>query len=304
MRLIIVVPAYNEAQRIGECVRSLTDASVAATVAAIGVDEVRVYVCDDGSQDRTGDVAKEAGASRVIRHRVNRGLGAAVRSGLIAARNDGADLVVKFDADLQHDPADIPRMLAPLVEDEADIVYGNRFQRIEYRMPLIRAVGNRVFLQLMRWLTGWPLKDSQPGIFAINRAYLEQAHLPGDYNYTQQILLDAYLKDMRFEHVDVAFRKRTTGKSFISFKYPFRVLPQILLVLVAVKPMKVFLPVGGLSVGIASAVALVEIALWAIGLGYDKPIEHVNLVMGLGLFGVQILFLGLIAELVLMTRGR
>lgn len=304
MRLVIVVPAFNEEQRIEECVRVLGAPSLVEALAAKGVDETLVYVVDDGSSDRTGALAERAGASRVIRHRVNRGLGAAVRSGLMAARNDGADLVVKFDADLQHDPADIPRMIEPLLADEADVVYGNRFSRIEYRMPLMRAVGNRVFRQLMRWLTGWPLKDSQPGIFAINRAYLDEAYLPGDYNYTQQILLDAYLKGMRFEHVDVAFRERKTGRSFISLKYPFRVLPQILLVLVAVKPMKVFLPIGGFGIGIALLVALVEIAMWLTLDHVTKPIEHVNFVMGMGLFGVQILFLGLIAQLILMTRGR
>ena len=301
---MIVVPAFNEERSIGECVRALTAPSLRDTLSASGVNDVAVYVVDDGSADRTDVLAKEAGAAKVIRHRVNRGLGAAVRSGLISARHDGADLVVKFDADLQHDPADIPRIIAPLLSDEADLVYGNRFDRIEYRMPLIRAVGNRVFRQLMRWLTGWPLKDSQPGIFAISRTYLDVAHLPGDYNYTQQILLDAYLKDMRFHQVDVAFRERTTGKSFVSFKYPFRVLPQILLVLAAVKPMKIFLPAGGLAVGIAAVVAAVEVGLWAVGKGFARPIEHVNLVMGLGLFGIQLLFLGLIAELILMTRER
>jgi hypothetical protein len=71
-----------------------------------------------------------------------------------------------------------------------------------------------------------------------------------------------------------------------------------------VKPMKIFLPAGGLAVGIAAVVAAVEVGLWAVGKGFARPIEHVNLVMGLGLFGIQLLFLGLIAELILMTRER
>src|SRR5690606_15584467 len=107
--------------------------------------------------------------------------------------------------------------------------------RITYKMPFVRRVGNWVFTRLMAWLTGWPLKDSQPGIFAVDRSYLECFYMPGDYNYTQQILLDAYHKGLRFQHADVTFRSRVSGKSFVSFRYPFKVLPQILMVLVGVK---------------------------------------------------------------------
>ena len=149
-----------------------------------------------------------------------------------------SDIAVKFDADLQHNPNDIPAMIEPILNDRADIVYGNRFHKISYKMPFVRKIGNKIFTGLMRWLTGWPLHDSQPGILAVNLSYLEVFNLPGDYNYTQQILLDAYLKGLRFEHVSVQFQKRETGKSFISMKYPFKVFPQILMVIIGIKPFK------------------------------------------------------------------
>ena len=111
-------------------------------------------------------------------------------------------------------------------------------------MPLVHRAGNFIFTRLMAWLTGWKVKDSQPGILAVNRAYLANFYMPGDYNYTQQILLDGYHKGLRFAHVSVAFRKRVTGRSFVSFKYPFKVLPQIVMVLIGVKPLRVFGPIG------------------------------------------------------------
>lgn len=296
--ITVVVPAYNEEERITECVSELL---ARRELLASRNLKLLVYVVDDGSTDATRRRAEEAGADRVLRHKVNQGLGAAIRTGLKAARNDGADYAIKFDADLQHDPDDLPAILDPLLEDEADVVYGNRFDRIEYRMPFVRRTGNRVFTFLMRRMTGWPLKDSQPGIFAVNRDYLDVFSIPGDYNYTQQILLDAYHKGMRFAQVPVRFRKRTTGRSFVNLKYPFRVGYQILLVLAGLHPMRVFGPVGLFFLAAAFVVALVEIVLFFNGF-FDRPIEHVNLVLGSLVLGLQTFFFGLLGELIVRNK--
>lgn len=292
--LVVVVPAFNEAERIADTVSALR--SVGPQLEALGL-RTRVYVVNDGSHDATARLAQEAGADRVIHHKTNQGLGAAVRTGLLAARGDGADYVVKFDADLQHDPADLPDLVRPLLDDEADVVYGDRFRRIEYRMPPLRRLGNIVFSRLMAWLTGWPIRDSQPGIFAVNRAYLDGFYLPGDYNYTQQILLDAYHRGLRFAHVPVRFRPRTSGRSFVSLKYPFKVLPQIVMVLVGVKPLKVFGPLGLAFLLAGTAVFATDLVQWLRGIN-PKPALHVNAILGLSLFGIQTLFFGLLADLI------
>ena len=299
LMLVVVVPAFNEGDRITDTVRALRSTLHDLPV----VDDSRVYVVDDGSADMTGNLAEEAGADRVIRHQLNQGLGAAVRTGLEAAYLDGADIAVKFDADLQHDPADIAALVQPILDDEADVVYGNRFERIEYRMPIGRRLGNFLFTRLMRWLTGWNIIDAQPGILAVDRVYLEQFHLPGDYNYTQQILLDAYHKGMRFATVPVTFRKRETGRSFISIKYPFKVLPQIFWMTVGLRPMRVFGALGLLLMATAAGVAAWEFSRFVWGDGV-KPIEHVNVVLGTSLAGLQTFFFGVIAQLIVWDRRR
>lgn len=299
-KLIVIVPAYNEEEKIEAAVTALK--AKKAEYANEGI-EFLVYVINDGSKDRTLELAEKAGADRVVKHKVNQGLGAAIRSGLSASRHDGADIVVKFDADLQHNPDDIKNLIHPILADEADVVYGHRFNRISYPMPFVRKVGNKVFTGLMRWLTKWPVYDSQPGILAVNSSYLDVFYLPGDYNYTQQILLDAHHKGMRFAHADVDFRKRETGKSFISYKYPFKVLPQILQIIVGVRPLKFFAPIGLFFLALAMLVGLGEMALWIAG-SSPKPIEHVNLVLGSSLFGLQTLFFGLLADLIVKNNKR
>jgi len=297
LSVVVIVPAFNEGARIAETVSSLRE-----TLRDAFDDSVvcNVYVIDDGSTDDTREQAQQAGADRVIRHTVNYGLGAAVRTGLEAARADGADIAVKFDADLQHDPADIEALVQPLLDDEADVVYGNRFERIEYRMPLGRRLGNSVFTRLMRWLTGWPISDAQPGILAVDRRYLDRFHLPGDYNYTQQILLNASHNHMRFGEVPVAFRRRETGSSFVSLKYPFKVLSQIFWLIVGARPMRVFGTIGGVFILIAVVVFGWDFTNYLQG-DTSKPVVHVNAVLGAGLLGLQTFFFGVLAQLI--VRG-
>lgn len=296
-RLVVIIPAYDEAETIAGTVERLRSKD------ALGENITpTIIVVDDGSSDGTGDLAREAGADRVIPHPTNLGLGAAVRTGLRAAREAGSDVVVKIDADGQHEPADIGRLIRPILDDEADLVYGDRFAGIEYRMPIVRRLGNRVFTWLMRRLTRWPLRDSQPGIFAASAGFLDGFRLPGDYNYTQQILLDAYHRGMRFTHVPVTFRERTTGRSFVSYRYPFKVGKQIFLLLVTLAPLKVFVPIGLAFMVVGLLILGMDVVeFWQTGRG--NVIRRPFGVLGFGIFGLQTVFFGLLGHLITNNRG-
>lgn len=298
-KLIVIIPAFCEEQTICKTIESIKEQR--ESLKSLGL-ETLIYVVNDGSTDQTVAEAQRAGADRVLNHRINQGLGSAVRTGLKAARKDGADLAVKFDADLQHDPADIVKLVRPILDDEAELVYGNRFKGMKYKMPFVRRMGNLAFTRLMRWMTGWPVTDSQPGVFAVAGAYLDVSYIPGDYNYTQQILLDAYHKGMRFCQVPVSFARRDSGTSFVSMKYPLKVFPQIMQVLIGVKPLKVFGPVGFFFIGICILVSATNLINW-IGGSAAKPIQNVNLVLGAGMFGLQTLFFGLLADLIVKQNS-
>jgi glycosyltransferase involved in cell wall biosynthesis len=163
MKVFAVIPGFNEAQRIGDVVRE----------ASAHVD--RVIVVDDGSSDETGAIAEKAGAI-VIRHMQNSGAGAATMTGIEAARALGAEVAVTLDADGQHDPTDIPKMLQPVLDGKADAVFGNRFGQ-RNRIPAIRRVFNGLGNLVTLVATGRWVEDSQCGFKVFGPVALRQIDL-------------------------------------------------------------------------------------------------------------------------------
>lgn len=151
MKTILILPAYNEGERIVPVIRESLKY----------VDEV--LVVDDGSRDNTSRAAKDAHA-RVLRHKVNLGKAAALKTGCDAAELLGADVMILMDSDGQHRPQDLPRVLAPILKDEADIVVCSRSGGA--KMPLIRYAGNRALEFAARMLFHVNIKDIQSGFRA------------------------------------------------------------------------------------------------------------------------------------------
>ena len=154
-KLVAVIPAYNEAGHVGKVVKA----------SKAFVDEV--LVVDDGSTDGTCLEASAAGA-RVFRHWVNRGVGGATATGLRAALQSGADVIVTLDADGQHLPEEIPRVVAPVLNGTADVVIGCRLLNHK-GMPLLRVVANRIADACTWLLFGVYLSDTQSGFRAYSR---------------------------------------------------------------------------------------------------------------------------------------
>ncbi len=191
--LIAVIPAYNEVKRVGHVVGA----------ARAHVDSV--IVVDDGSTDGTSGAAASAGA-RVIRHAQNSGAGAATMTGIEAARRMGATAVVTLDADEQHDPTDIPRLLEPVQHGRADIVFGNRFglrpdgkgNRIPKIRRLFNAVGNLVTLLA----TGTWVQDSQCGYKVFGPRALRQVDLRmSGFEFCTEIVREAVQHQWQVVHV-------------------------------------------------------------------------------------------------------
>jgi glycosyltransferase involved in cell wall biosynthesis len=152
---VAVIPAYNE------------EKNIARVLAGVKKYTDNIIVIDDGSKDRTSQIAKDSGAN-VLRHFINRGLGGALGTGIEAALDSGADIILTIDADGQHDPDEIPKLTEPIIRGEADIVIGSRFLQ-KQKMPLFRKAGNYFFNFFTYFLFNIKSTDSQSGMRAFNR---------------------------------------------------------------------------------------------------------------------------------------
>ncbi len=212
--LAIIIPAYNEAENLP---------GVLARVPRDAFADVQVIVVDDGSEDSTATVARLAGANMVIEHGRNRGLGAALRTGLETARTINARAAVYLDADGEYDAAEMRLLLAPIERDEADYVIGSRYLGCRQGQAWHRNLANRGFTLLLSILAGHWLTDGQSGYRAFSRRALEVAEIVHDYNYAQVLSLDLFRKGMRYGEVPINYRRRGYGDSFIRAEYLWRV---------------------------------------------------------------------------------
>lgn len=169
-QLTLILPALNEAEILGEVLGRLKQTVKRLPVAT------EIVVVNDGSGDETAVIAAESGAT-VLTHLINRGLGAALGTGLAYAKKKDADLAITFDSDGQHDPDDIAKVLAPLLSGRADVVIGSRTLGRGRRMPLLRRINNRAF-NLLTWLFfGKTTSDSLSGFRGFNRRAIRFIHL-------------------------------------------------------------------------------------------------------------------------------
>jgi hypothetical protein len=174
---------------------------------------VRTLVVDDGSRDDTAGRAAAAGAEVVSTG--PRGLGAAVRRGLAEGLARGAVAVAFCDADGEYDPAELERLVAPILGGDADYVVGSRFAGGPRRMRRHRLAGNVVLTAALSIVAGRRLSDGQSGDRALSAPAAAAAEIGHDYNYAQLLTLDLLAKGFRYAEVPISYRHRTEGESFV-----------------------------------------------------------------------------------------
>jgi glycosyltransferase involved in cell wall biosynthesis len=213
--VVLFLPAHDEEATVAEV--------VARVPARVLGRRVECLVVDDGSGDRTAELAAAAGAT-VLSVATNRGLGAAVRTGLAAATERGAAAAAFCDADREYDPAELERLVAPILEGRADYVVGSRFAGQIRRMLPQRRLGNLALTAALRYVARAPIGDGQSGFRALSRAAAADAEIVHDYNYAQVLTLDLLAKGYRYLEVPIGYRFRTAGRSFVR---PLRYLRQV-----------------------------------------------------------------------------
>jgi glycosyltransferase involved in cell wall biosynthesis len=207
LRRVAIVPALNEADTVG---------SVVEEIRAFDPD-FEVVVVDDGSTDETTEAALAAGA-RVLRLPLNLGIGGAMQAGYLYALEHGFDVAVQVDGDGQHDPGELGRLLAPILEGRADMVIGTRFSgERTYRAPLGRSLGIRLFAAIVSLRVRQRMTDTTSGFRAVNERGISvfAGDYPHDYPEVETVVT-ASRGGLRIAEVPVGMRLRAAGRSSIT----------------------------------------------------------------------------------------
>ena len=208
MRRLAIVPAFNEEEAIGRVVEEIRTYDP----------QLEVVVVDDGSHDRTQEVARSAGA-RVLRLPFNLGIGGAVQTGFRYAHENDFELAVRVDGDGQHDPAQLSAVIEPVLRGEADIVVGSRYLSAGgdgYRSSVPRRMGIRILAGIVSRLTGQRITDPTSGFQALNRKAITlfAADYPHDYPEVEALVL-LLRHRLRLREVPIEMRPRAAGRSSI-----------------------------------------------------------------------------------------
>jgi glycosyltransferase involved in cell wall biosynthesis len=296
MKLVVQIPCHNEAENLP------------ATLADIprrieGVDTVEILVIDDGSEDETARVALDHGADAVLRFPRRQGLARVFKAGLDTALQSGADIIVNTDGDNQYDGREIPRLVRPLIDGEADMAVGDRNPgALEHFSPLKRWL-QRLGSWTMRRLSGTGVADSTSGFRAYTREAALRINVINDFTYTLETLIQAGKRRLRIADVPIAAR-HTPRRSRLAptmAHYLGNAGSAMARAYAMYQPMKVFFVIGGLFLFAGVAIGVRFLTLWLEGRGSGN-VQSLILAAILSIIGFQTLSLGLLADLMGANR--
>src|SRR3954470_17446916 len=274
MKLVVTIPALNEEKTIYQVV-----SGVPRDIP--GIADTEVIVVNDGSTDSTAEEALRAGAI-VVSLPGKGGLGHVFRTGLERAMRRGADIIVNIDGDGQFNPGDIRKLIAPILDDNADFVTCSRFSdpALRPKMPIVKYYGNQWVTGIINWICGGTkFTDVSCGFRAFNREAAYRLTLFGRFTYTQECFIDLFSKGLRMAEVPLKVRGvREHGKSRIAssiVKYATNSFPIILRAMRDIQPLKFF---GGIAAMLAvpGILAALFVTIWYM-IPHSRTIEIGNL---------------------------
>jgi glycosyltransferase involved in cell wall biosynthesis len=295
-KLIIQIPCLNEAETLPG-----TLADLPRTIP--GIDVIEYLVIDDGSRDQTAEVARAHGVHHVVRFKRRKGLAAAFTAGLDAALKHGADYIVNTDADNQYAGHEIPRLLAPLLTGDYDIVIGDRNIREIQHMSWYKKLLQRFGSWAVRRVSGTEVPDTTSGLRAYTREAALRTTVISEFSYTLESIIQAGKTRMAIAHVEVATNPRTRPSRLFDsmLGYIKRSGATIVRIYTMYEPLKVFTYLG----------TLIFLAGFAVGLRFlyyylftyeQGKVQSLILAALLMIVGFQVVLIGLVADLISGNR--
>jgi glycosyltransferase involved in cell wall biosynthesis len=294
MKLIVQIPCLNEEASLPETLRAIPRAIP-------GVDEVEVLVVDDGSSDRTSEVARQHGADHVVRFTRRKGLAAGFMAGLDAALRLGADVIVNTDADNQYPAQEIPRLLAPILAGEADMVVGDRGVQDVPHFSWTKRRLQRLGSWVVRKVSGTQIADATSGFRALTREAALRINIVSEFTYTLESIIQAGKKKLAIAHLAIESRETRPSRLFSSpWDYVKRSAATIVRIYAMYEPLKVFLMLGSLLLGAGVALGLRYAWFWWQGeRGHWQSAILAVLLLILGFMTLQ---WGILADVVASNR--
>ncbi|MCD6149977.1 glycosyltransferase family 2 protein [bacterium] len=299
MKLIINLPAYNEEEKIGETIRKIPRHLK-------GFSEIFIQVINDGSEDKTIQAAKNGGADFIFSHKVNRGIGVTFRTAVEKALENGADIMVNIDADGQFNPSDISKLVRPILDGKADMVSADRFGKHQAKnIPWIKDFLNRTAAWIIGKFLNHKINDLTCGFRAYNRETLLRLNLPGNFTYTQEVIIDAIGKNLKVAWVPVEvtyFQDRQSRVVKSVFRYINNSTRIILKAIRDVRPMNFFGIPGTILVSISFIFFAIFLCFYFQEFKISPYKNYLLLSIALLLVGMQFLIFALIADMIKTNR--
>jgi glycosyltransferase involved in cell wall biosynthesis len=296
MKLIVQIPCFNEEQTLPQTV-----ADIPRHIE--GIDEIEILVIDDGSTDRTSEVARSLGVEHVVRHKRNRGLARTFRTGLDTCLRLGADIIVNTDGDNQYAGGNIPRLVAPILCGEADIVIGDRqTERIEHFSSLKKRL-QKTGSAVVRTLSETEVADAVSGFRALSREAAIHINILSPFSYTVEMVIQAGKKHMAIASVPVDTNpKLRTSRLFRNVPAFIRdQLTTIVRMYSMYQPLRVFFRIGMLVFAVGAVPVIRFLYFWYIGEG-DGHVQSLIIGGVLLMMGFLTLMIGLVADLIHFNR--
>ena len=297
MKLIVQIPCYNEEETLAQTV-----ADIPRTIE--GVSEVEILVIDDGSADRTVEVAHAAGVDHVIQNNINRGLARTFREGLDACLRLGADIIVNTDGDNQYAGQDIPKLIKPILDGKADLVIGDRqIAKIPHFSPL-KKFFQRFGSSIVRRLSGGlRVPDVVSGFRAISREGAFSINIISSFSYTIEMLIQAGKKRMSVVSVPVRTNKvERTSRLFESIPtFIVKSGTTMLRMFAMFKPLQIFFIIGS-AFTIIGAIPLLRFLIFYFSGDSAGHIQSLVLGGAFVVIGFITFLIGLVADLINFNR--
>jgi glycosyltransferase involved in cell wall biosynthesis len=286
--LSVIIPAYNEEQGIRSIVGRVLGIRAALADQRVGLE---VMVVDDGSRDSTATQTAEFGDVRLIRHGVNRGYGAAIKTGF---RNATGEYLAFLDADGTYPPESLPELQRVAMEQEADMVVGSRMSGAKSDMPLTRRIGNLAYARLLSLIGNVSVRDTASGMRILRKEILPRLYpLSDGLDFTPAMSTRAIYENLKIVEVPIPYAERVGRSKLSVVRDGFRFTNAIVWTALAYNPVRILGLLSLALLGIASAIGVFIVALRMNGVTtLDRPLVFalfgaaVLTVMGVSLFAL------------------